>query len=191
VADFGIEGYAKWEVREQVRVLDYRNTNDFVIELKTKSVSDKLILAKVAPKETLAETVNGVCRRIESKGQEPAEFNRLVIPKTDFALTRTYEEFLGKTLILKRSAEWNLPVVIAEQLVRFRLDERGAMLQSEAAVAVNSAMSAEPIDLVFDKPFLILLQRVDAGAPYFALWIDNAELLAPWHSERNTIVSSR
>jgi len=37
-------------------------------------------------------------------------------------------------------------------------------------------LSAPP---VFDRPFLILLQRTDAKTPYFALWVDNVELLMP------------
>jgi hypothetical protein len=31
--------------------------------------------------------------------------------------------------------------------------------------------------MVFDKPFLIMLQIRDADAPYFALWVANPELL--------------
>jgi len=31
--------------------------------------------------------------------------------------------------------------------------------------------------MIFDKPFLILLQRTDAPLPYFALWIGGPELL--------------
>jgi hypothetical protein len=34
-------------------------------------------------------------------------------------------------------------------------------------------------NLVFDKPFLILLKRREAKRPYFALWVGNAELLVP------------
>jgi hypothetical protein len=33
--------------------------------------------------------------------------------------------------------------------------------------------------MVFDKPFLILMQRADSKLPYFALWIGNTELLLP------------
>jgi hypothetical protein len=34
--------------------------------------------------------------------------------------------------------------------------------------------------MIFDKPFLLLMQRQGAKVPYFALWVDNAELLVPW-----------
>ena len=48
-------------------------------------------------------------------------------------------------------------------------------------MAAKFAMGpGKPRQLVFDKPFLILLQRGDAQQPYFALWVDNAELLTPW-----------
>ena len=47
----------------QVRIHDYKGTNDFVIELKTKSPLDRVILAKVAPGETLAATIASVQKR--------------------------------------------------------------------------------------------------------------------------------
>jgi len=34
--------------------------------------------------------------------------------------------------------------------------------------------------MIFDKPFLVVLRREGAKAPYFALWVDNAELLVPY-----------
>ena len=37
--------------------------------------------------------------------------------------------------------------------------------------------------MVFDKPFLIMLQRSDAKTPYFALWVGNADLLR--HADGN------
>jgi hypothetical protein len=34
--------------------------------------------------------------------------------------------------------------------------------------------------MVFDKPFLVVLERADAMSPYFVMWVDNPELLVPW-----------
>ena len=66
-----------------------------------------------------------------------------------------------------------------EAMDRFRLDERGAVLKSEAYHG-PVASKGGPRQFIFDKPFLILLEREDAAQPYFALWVDNAELLAPY-----------
>jgi hypothetical protein len=33
--------------------------------------------------------------------------------------------------------------------------------------------------LIFDGPFLVMIQKAGSQNPYFALWVDNAELLVP------------
>ena len=48
-----------------------------------------------------------------------------------------------------------------------------------------AAIAAERVPMtlgeyIFDKPFLILLERKGAANPYFALWVGNAELLVPF-----------
>ena len=73
-----------------------------------------------------------------------------------------------------------MPIVLAMQSIRFRLDENGAVLKSEAAVKVADKPLKKPRQLIFDKPFLILLERHGAEQAYIALWVDNPELLAPF-----------
>ena len=75
-----------------------------------------------------------------------------------------------------------MPIVLAVQNIRFRLDEHGAILKSEAADGeeVRVRKPKKPRQFIFDKPFLILLERKDAAQPYFALWVDNPELLVPF-----------
>jgi len=56
------------------------------------------------------------------------------------------------------------------------LDRSGAALKSE------SKMYSVPIPTYFvlDRPFLIYMKKRDATAPYFVMWVDNAELLTHW-----------
>jgi hypothetical protein len=93
------------------------------------------------------------------------EDSNLLIPAIGFDVRCDCRHALGE------------PVAIAAQQTRFRLDERGAVLKSEA-VAAAARVDA---DLIFDKPFLVMIQRTDAREPYFALWVANAELLVPFH----------
>ena len=58
------------EAYPQVLILDYQGENDFVIELKTKSDGDRLVLAKIAPKQNLRETVTNIQSRIASGRSE-------------------------------------------------------------------------------------------------------------------------
>ena len=66
-----------------------------------------------------------------------------------------------------------IPVVEAMQTIEFRLDRSGAMLESEALVAI----AAIPRNFVFNRPFLISMKKRDADRPFFVMWVDNAELL--------------
>lgn len=169
----------------QVRLLNFRTTNNFIIELKTKSENDTLILAKMTPQSTLAETVGEVLQRTKTAATPEADLVKLLVPKMDFSLTRTYDELLGKHLAFGMTNRANtLQIVAADQITRFRLDERGALLESEARLVATAETPPQVrVDLIFDRPFLVQLQRVGARTPYFALWIDNAELLAPWSGQ--------
>jgi hypothetical protein len=73
-----------------------------------------------------------------------------------------------------------MPIVLAMQTIRFRLDDRGATLKSEAALAQKAATPEKLRRFIFDKPFLILLERRDAARPYLAIWVDIPELLVPF-----------
>ncbi len=171
----------------QVEIFDYRSGGgetgsenaEFVIGLRTESYDDRLILAKIAPRETLAETIREVLGR--SKAEWPDHLSRketLMVPVLNFDITRDYGELLGR-LVRNEPVKTGLPLAAARQLIHFKLDEAGATLVSESE---GMPMAGEPPDFVprqfvFNKPFLILLQRKNAKNPYFALWVDNAELL--------------
>jgi hypothetical protein len=173
VAGFGINQYLEMQRNEvmmatQVVIYDYRSDDDFIVELKTVSSDDRLVLARVPPGETLGATVAGVRRRVsESKPTGMQEAEDLYIPVLDFDITKDYPE-LGR-----------LGFVLAKQRTRFRLDEKGALLESEA-VGVGGGGARR---LVFDGPFLLLMERRGAAAPYLALWVANAELLVPMEPE--------
>ena len=103
------------------------------------------------------------------------DMENLYVPVLNFDVLRVYSELCGHPI---RSANKKLDgtnIALAAQTIRFRLDERGAVLKSEAIMCFGLTSR----NLVFDKPFLILLKRRDAKRPYFALWVGNAELLVP------------
>ena len=169
----------------QVLILDYRSADDFVIELKTKSAGDRLILAKLEPQSTLADTVLTVSNRIAERHPETASTNDLLmIPRMKLDLTQRYSEIEGPWLVPKGT---NIAIDIflqsAVQNTFFGMNERGVELRSEAHVALGCGKQEEPVSkhrMLFDKPFLILMQRAEAKVPYFAFWVDNPEALVSW-----------
>lgn len=177
VRAFGIADHGRKTKRigRQVLILDHASFKDFVIELRTKSPEDRLILAKVPPKETLLETVRHVLGRAEGGRRERlVKGDSLVVPKINFDVTRRYTELIGSRVANRKGRGY--PVVEAIQRARFRLDEKGALLTSEMHLF---ALCVVRHHLVFDRPFLVLMLREGREVPYFALWVDNAELLVP------------
>jgi hypothetical protein len=173
------------KVYPQILILDYKSEDDFVIELKTKSEGDRLILAKLEPKSTLADTVMSVAGRIKHTQAETAATNDLLlVPRVKLDITRVYSEIEGLRLVPKgTNVAKDLLLRSAVQNTVFEMNEKGVELKSEAHMPFGCKQEAEPgpkHKMIFDKPFLILMQRRDAGTPYFALWVDNPELLISW-----------
>jgi hypothetical protein len=168
---FGIQQYLKRQRNEvkaasQLLIYDYRSPDDFIIELKTRAESDRLFLAKIPPSTTLAETIASIQKRVaQGKPTKIHECDTLKIPVLNFDLMCHYRELYYD----------GSPFAVAKQHIRFKLDETGAVLKSEAL-----DVSGIRQDLIFNKPFLIMIQRTDAHMPYFALWVSNAELLVPF-----------
>ena len=167
--------------REQVSIDDYRSPDDFVIELKTKAAGDQLILAKVAPGATLQATMASVLARAAKAGIKMGVTpqDRLAVPKLNFDLRRDFPELEGLKYVPGANSRIKEPLVIskAEQLVRFQLNEKGAVLKSEAVMVMRAMVAMAGHDMIFDKPFLILMKQVEAKEPYFALWVGNGTLL--------------
>ncbi len=162
------------DMASQVLIIDYLNSNDFVIELKTKAKDDRLILAKVKPLDSLAETIRMVEERIaKSTPRKMPMFGDILIPVLNFNILREYQELCNRSMKTSNNKINGLPIGYAAQLIRFRLDETGVTLISEALIPITASGGK----LVFDKPFLILLKRHEAKNSYFALWVGNAELL--------------
>ncbi|MHB1456952.1 MAG: hypothetical protein ACYC0V_08570 [Armatimonadota bacterium] len=187
VESFGIEQYApKRELREaksgkQISILDYRSQDDFIIELKTRQKKDHLILAKVTPKQTLDQTVRMVRdRMVHGRRTKFAESAYLSVPVLDFDILKSYPEIQEHTILSSNRRLNGQPIEGALQSIRFRLDETGAVVKSEAIMWLSVA----PGNLIFNKPFLVLLQREGAKNPYFALWVGNTELLLPSSADK-------
>ena len=183
--DVPIAGLREHAVREQVTILDYVNNDDFILRIDAGNTQDGIILAKVAPGPTLADTLDDVQRRIEwphpaHKHRECETGEPLAVPVLTLNVRSDYGEILGRHIL---NAELTgLWIERAAEVIRFRLDETGAHLEAEAEIVGENGHS-EPVPVprprrfIFDRPFLVLLEERDAPAPYFAAWIANTELM--------------
>ncbi|MFN7020951.1 MAG: hypothetical protein ACK4WH_06440 [Phycisphaerales bacterium] len=186
VASFGVwsnDRVENWgRIAGQVSIHRYESPTDWVVELKTKATDDRLIIARLDRKPTLGETVSAALASAASgKPESMKKADWLVVPLLNFDVTRVYGELGG--VVLTGSKASGL-VNTAIQNIRFRLDEKGAVLKSEMVFGVTAApVVRQPRLMVCDGPFLIAMARAGAERPYFAAWIDNPELLVPFEKK--------
>jgi len=187
VLGFGIQDFTEKNnhLRRQVKVLDYVSDDDFILRFVTDS--DSLVLAKILPGRTLSETVSAVQQRIaEPLGSRlgPLEVDEpLSVPIISLFVQRSYPE-LQRPIRNQRSG--GLWIASAEQLIRFQLDESGVILDTEGGAIIlddSEVVRPKPRRFVFDRPFLVLLQQSDTDEPYLAIWVENDEILVPFHEE--------
>jgi hypothetical protein len=182
VKDFGLTDRLSSEVFQQVEIYDYQSPDNFIVELKTKAKGDQLILAKITPGATLQATIDGVLQRMSANKPETAgHSDQLAVPKLNFDLKKEFDELQGLILVPSPAAKIKskLRIEKAEQLVRFQLNEKGAVLKSEAVIVMKALAMMPGHMMIFDKPFLIVMKQADSTKPYFALWVGNASLLIP------------
>jgi len=182
VRAFGIETFSPTkhkDLSDQITIFDYRSDNDFILSLTSKSDNDEIILAKVKHGNNLLDTYQSVAKRIvKNNRSEICENETLKIPKIDFNLTHNFSELEGKQLLNSGWDGWLIESAIQE--TRFKLDEKGAMLRSTGFMVFSKKEEAPAPGFrkfIFDKPFLICLKQKTGKYPYFALWINNPELM--------------
>jgi len=185
VASFGFEkldthNTRGMELRTQVTILDYVANDDFVVRLSPAGGRDEIVLAKVPPSATLDETITTVQERISHPApqhtvREIMPTEPLIVPKLTIGVERHFSELTDREI-----AGTDLYVALAAQVIRFRLDEIGAVLESEAAVIGENGSDPPPPGqrkFIFDGPFLMYLIERNASQPYFAMWVANPEVM--------------
>ncbi|WP_442484809.1 hypothetical protein [Aeoliella sp. SH292] len=105
----------------------------------------------------------------------------MMVPNVLFSLAHDFTELEGPHKPIQNTGEFEGGYIAkAWQSIRFRLDESGAMVVSEAKIEAAAAAPADrvaPDRFVVDRPFLVLMKRRDSAEPFFAAWMANADLL--------------
>jgi len=172
---------SKGKLTEQVRVLNYKSDDDFVIRLKSKS--DEIVLAKIEPGATLAETLEFARERIRNGEQlRPTveDDDMLIVPNLALNIRRDFQELIGKEIINPKGKR-SYTIRDFRQSVRFLLNERGARVESEVMIAGENGHEPppqpKPRRFVLDRPFLLLIQEPNAEQPYLVVWVANGEIM--------------
>lgn len=177
---FGINesnGEAREKLQQQVKILNYKNDENFIISLKGKNEDDEIVLAKIPPQDSLSSTLNYALEN-SSGEQEMSSRDILKVPILKFNINKQYKELEGKDILNKGFTDYTLASAL--QRIQFSLTEKGAELKSKAEMYIalgESIQSNAPKNLVFNKPFLLYMKEKGDNKPYFAMWVDNSDVM--------------
>lgn len=177
---FGINNASPEEMNKNIEILFYNKIsnnaedNDFAVKLKTKE-GDEIILYRTNERKTFEEYYNDIKNKT-SQYTEENEFldqDQLLVPFVKVNGLISYTDLCGK--VIKNSDGLYFQDVI--QNVNFSLNESGCNLDSKATVVTEYLSASDSRYCWFKDDFVIFMKEANSDNPYFALKVDNDDIL--------------
>ncbi len=172
---FGIDSNTRREASENIKVLFYNSSEDFAVQLKTKE-GDEVILYKTVEenksfKENYKELIEKEKEYTGSKIFEKSDI--IKIPFISLKAEINYDELCGKKI---KGSE--IFIRQALQTVEFDLNNCGGSVKSEAAIEVLEGITFQKgREFIYNNDFILYLKEEQKENPYFALEVDNSNIL--------------
>lgn len=186
VSSFGIrrkDAHVYKQLRGQVEVLYHSRaatTNDefpeFILDLDKTSHPYQIVLARIHRQPTLAETIADVKQKIAANTGRRSLGDRdtVLVPNMAWKIAHRFKELEGSDHRFFNPALTGRFIATALQTIRFRLDSKGAELESDSTLRTAKSQSS---DYHVNRPFLLYLKKRGGQHPFFVMWVENAELL--------------
>ena len=176
---FGINNASNENLNENINVLFYNEVsnravnNDFAVALKTKE-GDEIILYRTDENKSFKEYYEDIKKKTDSyQGSNVFEkSDELLVPYVRVNGMISYNELIGKEI--KNTNKMYISKLI--QNVNFSLNESGCNLQSTATMTTQY-LSVGNRYFWFKDTFIIFMKEANSSMPYFALKVDNADIL--------------
>jgi len=183
VKAFGIEKDKQLEKLVNVVCFNYKNNDQFIITLKTKSNTDEVVISTIPPEETLEKTyikIRNYFGYFEKNVDSADHFTCrtagrglfLAIPKIDFNIRYHFDKMNNKKILNKNFEKYF--ITASMQGIRFKMNEKGVVLKSYSFL---DCTMGEHLTLIVKGPFLVYLKDKNHNKPYFMAYIGNDELL--------------
>ncbi len=177
---FGFKQYEEKTKHRSVRLIDFKNNNDFILKILCKDTLDEVYLAKIQPGKDLQSTYDDVMKRVNSGKVEIPDGNcELMIPYIKFDTTTTINELINIEFLNNKNQ--GRIMQSCSQSTQFELFETGISFKSDYESIIEFAdleIDRNKIrKLYFNHPFLIILKRKGSQEPYFLYWVAGAEFM--------------
>jgi len=170
---FGIKDNSSKKLYSNVNVLFYNSDKEYAVKLMTKE-REEVILFRTELNDTF-ENLYAYVKKNTSKDNF-MKHDILLVPEIKVDKVISYTELCNKKI-----SGSDYVISQALQTIKFKMDNKGGTLKSEAAIAVMKTAlvpeSRQSRFFLFDKPFVMFLKEQDKDKPYYAMKIDNTDYL--------------
>lgn len=152
----------------------YLDSNDFAVKLRTKE-GDEIILYRTDDKKSFDEYYEDIKRKTEAYDKTSlfTDDDKLLVPYIRINGFINYKELLGKVIAKTGGREFRKAI----QNVNFYLNESGCKLSSKATMADSTMGISNRRCFYFTDTFVLFMKELEAEQPYFALKVDNDNIL--------------
>ncbi len=173
---FGLDASSIEDAFDQVTILFYNSNNDFAIKIDTLE-NEEVILYRTNNFKTFEENYIELENKANAFTGSKTMFrgkDDLKIPFIKVNAIINYDELCNRTI--KNTKQYCIKYAI--QTVEFELNNYGGNLTSEALVNIYQGFYLEsPRAFDFTDTFILYLKETDKKQPYFALYVDNIDVL--------------
>lgn len=172
---FGVDSSNNPIASKNVEVLFYNSEDDFAIKLNTKEGEEVILYKTTGENKSFEENYKEIKKQqINYSGKNTFEENDILrIPFIKVNNEINYDELCGREI--KNS---NYYIKQALQTIDFELNNVGGSVKSEALIdATQKAWTEKSRKMIFDSDFILYLKEESKEQPYFALKVDNTDIL--------------
>lgn len=172
---FGIEPNTSQNASENVEILFYNSKEDFAIKLKTQEGEEVYLYRTNGENKTFEGNYQEMIeKQSEYTGKTSlGENDVLKIPFIQLNNEINYDELCGRYI---KGTNWYIKQAI--QTIDFELNNYGGSVKSEALIeALKQSISQIDREFIFNDDFIIYLKEQGKQRPYFALKVDDIDVL--------------
>lgn len=173
---FGIDEDNKdLDLLNQIKVLYYKNIDEFAFKLFTKS-NDEIIFAKGIEESSFINTYTKITELASNYNKIDLKKKEIVkIPYLDFKVKSSFPEIENKVFNFADGKEYYIEKAL--QTIQLELTETGAKIKSEAGMMVKDLsmpmVNEEIRSFILNDTFTMFLIEQNKDLPYFAAKIND------------------
>lgn len=170
---FGVNKKSNKKLYKNIDILFYNSNDEYAVKLLTKEKEDVILL-----RTNQNDSFENLYAYIEKnkKVSKFTSYDFLKVPEINVNKTISYNDLCNKKI--KNS---NYIISQALQTIKFKMDNEGGTLKSEAAMAIMKTSlipeAKKSRYFYFDKPFVMFLKEQGKDKPYYAMKVNNTNYL--------------